>query len=258
MHNLSYDLSLILQEANLNTRINVNKKQGNRFYSAQIGNLLFVDSMNMISGSLGKLAEEHIKHGGSLDYSEHALRSLSPHARNLLLQSGKQFLPYEYIQHLNDLETTSIPPKYAFNSMLKNSEISSENYNHVKNVWLSAGCRNLKDYLRYYLKCDVGLLADVYMNFRDTLFKLYGLDCLHYLTLPSIAMDAFLYSNMMKLELVHDPQLYMLLSRNIRGGFVSVIERYIKANNKDVSTSFDESSERSNYLLYMDFNSLYP
>ena len=42
------------------------------------------------------------------------------------------------------------------------------------------------------LYTDVGLLADVFENFRDMAMQYYGLDPAHYLTLPHVSWDAML------------------------------------------------------------------
>ena len=44
----------------------------------------------------------------------------------------------------------------------------------------------------------------------------------------------------------------------IRGGFFSVGQKHVIVNNKDTNSNFDSKSMKSNYLLYVNFNSLYP
>ena len=58
VHNLSYDLNLILKQASPHFEFNLNKRQGFKYYCAQVGKLKFIDSMNMIKGSLSSLANE--------------------------------------------------------------------------------------------------------------------------------------------------------------------------------------------------------
>ena len=57
---------------------------------------------------------------------------------------------------------------------------------------------------------------------------------------------------------VSDPNLYHIIDRNICGGFCSIGQRHIIANNKDTNLNFDSNTMKSNYLLYVNFNSLYP
>ena len=192
-----------------------------------------------------------------MHFTKQSLSYLPESAQSLLLESGKQFLPYEYISSLSKLNETSLPPKAAFYSSLSDNHISDEEYTHALKVWEACKCNTLMDYLKLYLEMDVGLLADVYLQWRQTLLDLFKLDCLYFLTLPSYAIEAAFLQSKIKLDCVSDPNMYQLLSRNIRGGFCSVGRRYVKANNKHVNANFVQGS-KSNYLLYIDFNSLYP
>ena len=67
--------------------------------------------MNMLKGSLNSLANEHIKNTGDLTFTKGTLSHLPPDAQNLLLSSGKQILPYEYLSSLDKLRERSLPPK---------------------------------------------------------------------------------------------------------------------------------------------------
>ena len=213
--------------------------------------------MNMIKGSLSSLANEHIKNTGDLTFTKETLAHLSPEAQNLLLSSGKQYLPYEYLTSLDKLQERSLPPKAEFYSSLTDSHISDEEYAHALKVWELCKCQTLIDYVNLYLDMDVALLADIYLQWRETLLNLFGLDCLYFLTLASYAFEAFLLISDTKLECISDENLFQLITRNIRGGFCSVGKRYAKAHNKHTSPHFKQGDE-SNYLMYIDFNSLYP
>ena len=256
-HNLSYDLTLILKQASSSYNIDVKKKSGMRFYCGSYDKIKLIDSYNMIKGSLSNLAREHIKNNGSLRYTKECISHLPKIAQDLLLNSGKQFLPYEYLSSLDKLNETSLPPKEAFYSHLSKSHISDDEYAHALQVWNACQCNTLLDYIQIYLDLDVALLADVFLQWRNTLMNLFELDCLYFLTLPSYAIEAFYYKTQTKLESVNNPDLYHLISSNIRGGFTSVGKRHVVADNKDVNPHF-KPGDKSSYLLYVDFNSLYP
>ena len=256
-HNLTYDLTLILKQANLSFDFSVNKKSGFKFYSATYDKVKLVDSYNMIKGSLSSLASEHIKNSGDLRYTKETISYLSQTAQDLLLNSGKQFLPYEYLTSLDKLNDRSLPPKEAFYSHLSKTHISNEDYAHAVQVWNECKCNTLLDYVKIYLDLDVALLADVFLQWRHTLLDLFQLDCLYFLTLPSYAIEAFYYKSQTKLESVSNPDLYQLISSNIRGGFTSVGKRHVVADNKDINPQFKQG-DKSSYLMYVDFNSLYP
>ena len=52
---------------------------------------------------------------------------------NLLKQKG--VYPYEYIDSLEKLNETQLPPIEAFYSTLKQETITEEEYKHAQNVW---------------------------------------------------------------------------------------------------------------------------
>ena len=109
-----------------------------------------------------------------------------------------------------------------------------------------------------YLNLDVAFLADIYLQWRSILMGLFKVDCLYFLTLASFAIEAMYYICGVSLDSISDPNLYHIINKNIRGGFCSVGQRHVIANNKDTNPNFDGRHMESNYLLYVDFNSLYP
>ena len=46
--------------------------------------------------------------------------------------------------------------------------------------------KNLREYLECYLISDITLLADVFNNFRKIIFDNLGLDCVKYISAPSL------------------------------------------------------------------------
>ena len=85
----------------------------------------------------------------------------------LELLKRKGVYPYDYVDRLDKLAETQLPPKEAFYSRLSGDNISDEDYEHAQNVWEAFDCKILKDYHDLYLKSDVILLADVFETFRD-------------------------------------------------------------------------------------------
>ena len=120
------------------------------------------------------------------------------------------------------------------------------------------GCRTLKDYVNLYLNLDVAFLAGIYLQWRCVLMDLFNLDCLYFLTLAPFAIKAMYHKCRVSLDSISDPNLYHIINRNIFGGFCSVCQRYVIENNENTNPNFDSRSMKSNYLLYVDFNSLHP
>ena len=116
------------------------------------------------------------------------------------------------------------------------------------------------EYHDLYLKSDTTLLADVFEAFRKPFFlkkkKDYGLDPCWYLTAPAFAWDGMLKMTGVKMELLKDLDMHQFFETQIRGGVSTAFHRFANANNKYMK-DFDETKP-SNFLMYLDANSLYP
>ena len=109
------------------------------------------------------------------------------------------------------------------------------------------------------LKCGKVVCAEFFIFMGSLLGRIQGdRKPVSFLTLASFAIEAMYYKCGIKLDSISDPNLYHIINRNIRGGFCSVGRKHVIANNKDTNPNFDSKSMKSNYLLYIDFNSLYP
>ena len=113
----------------------------------------------------------------------------------------------------------------------------------------------MKNYHDLYQKTDVLLLADVMTVFRKTCKKAYGLDALYYYTSPGLAWDAMLKHTGIELDLISDPDMYLMVEKGIRGGVSTIMKRYVRSNNKYVK-GYDKESE-SVFIPYLDANNLY-
>ena len=154
------------------------------------------------------------------------------------------------------LSTTEIPTKTCFYSKLNDEHISEEQYEHAQNVWNEFGCKTMRNYHDLYLKTDVLLLADVMENYRDICIGNYGLDPLWYYTAPGLAWDAALKISDIKLELLTDPDMYLMVEAGIRGGISTITKRYAKSNNPYMKADYNPN-EKTNYIMYLDANNLY-
>ena len=122
--------------------------------------------------------------------------------------SGNQFslflrkgvYPYDYVDCLQKLDETSLPPKEAFFSKLTGEDITDEDYQHAHTVWKEVNIESMKDYHKLYNLADVLLLADIFENFRSICMNYYGLDQAWYLSAPDLAWDATLKMTKLQLE----------------------------------------------------------
>ena len=58
----------------------------------------------------------------------------------------KGVFPYEYIDGLDKLKETKLPPIKKFYSSLKNKHIAKTDYARAQKLWDKLGCKNLSDY----------------------------------------------------------------------------------------------------------------
>ena len=71
----------------------------------------------------------------------------------------KGVYPYDYVDSVDKLLETPLPPKEAFYSRLNDAETTNENYEHAKTVWKEFRIKTLKEYTSLYNKVDVLQLA---------------------------------------------------------------------------------------------------
>ena len=209
----------------------------------------FIDSFKFMAASLDSLVN---------NLPEDAFNNLKKYytGDKLSLVKRKGVYPYEYMDTLERLKETKLPPKEAFYSKLNNEDISDEDYAHAQNVWRMFKMEHFQDYHNLYNKTDVLLLADVFESFRNICIKNYELDPAHYYTAPGLAWDACLKMTGVKLELLSDIDMLLMVEKGIRGGVSMISNRYGAANNKYMGDKFNPS-EPSKYLTYSDANNLY-
>ncbi len=121
--------------------------------------------------------------------------------------------------------------------------------------FLAFNCETMKDYHDLYLKTDMLLLADIMTEFRRVCKEVYELDALHYYTVPGLAWDAMLKITEVEIDLISDPDMYLMVEKGIRGGISTITKRYAKANNKYIK-DYDKD-QMSVYIPYLDTNNLY-
>ena len=213
--------------------------------------LRFIDSFRFLGTSLEKLASYLTIDELKILRSE--FRHLSAENFNLLTRKG--VFPYEYIDSVDKLRETCLPPRESFYSSLTGETVSESDYAHATNVWHTFSIEALGQYSDLYLKTDVLLLADIFQNFQNTCIKSYDLDPAQYYTLPGYTWDAMLKHTGIEFELLTDIDMILFVERGIRGGLSQCSNRYARANNKYMS-SYDPSKP-SSYLMYFDVNNLY-
>ncbi|GMF35064.1 unnamed protein product [Phytophthora lilii] len=88
---------------------------------------------------------------------------------------SKGVFPYEYITSFDVLNETKLPPKSAFYSKLRCTNISDDEYKRVQFVWEYYQMKTIKDLLIWYNNLDVGPFIKAIQKQRE-LFKRFDLD----------------------------------------------------------------------------------
>lgn len=104
----------------------------------------------------------------------------------------KGVYPYEYMDSKEKFNETFLPDRSALFSSISDQSISQSDDDHAKIVWKMSQISNMGGYHDLFMEPDVILLVDVFKNFRDLCFNIYGLDPAHFYTAPELALQAAL------------------------------------------------------------------
>ena len=254
-HNLkNYDGHIIIKALNDKgfKNIQVIAQNFEKYISFSFSHLKFLDSFSFLTSSLDTLVKNLSEEGQ--DKFKHVFEGITePNQKQLLLKKGTY--PYDYMTGMNVFDETELPFQDKFYSKLSESGISDADYLHAQNVWRTFNIRNMGEYHDLYLKTDVGLLADVFENFRKIAILNYGLDPANYYTLPNYSWDCMLKNTGVVLEQITDIDMYQMIEQGLRGGVSVISHRYAKANNKYMNEH--DETKQSSYITYLDANNLY-
>ena len=149
-------------------------------------------------------------------------------------------------------DQTSLPSKEHFLNRLYDKR---EQYTYARRVWETLKCNTMKDYHKHYLITDILLLHDVFENFRKMSLETYGLDPIHYYSLPGVSWDAMLKYIGVELELITDPDMHLMAGKSMRGSINNICHRHATSNHPSMDTYNQNEEPRT--LPYQDANSLY-
>lgn len=191
-HNASrYDTHLILTHMQDRHMKKVGKEIGGlalnseAFKTLQIRSYKFLDSMAFLSCGLDELLQElGDKHTFNILDQMKLYKPHEKEKRDMLTRKGH--FPYEWFDSFEKLNETELPPRSDFFSTLCNKTISKKEYANAKKVWKEFECQTFKDYVDIYVRTDVGFLAEIWGDFRDTIINETKLDPCHYISLPQV------------------------------------------------------------------------
>ena len=112
-----------------------------------------------------------------------------------------------------------------------------------------------KTFHNHHPVTDKLLLADVFENVNKMSLETYGLDPIHYYSLPGLSWDAMRKYTGVQLELITDPDMHLMVEKSMHGGISNICHRYATSNHLSMDTYKENEEPRT--LTYQDANSLY-
>ena len=228
---------------------------GEKYLSFQVGNLRFLDSFQFLSTSLENLVDILKDKGSTTDDYVDKFVHTTKHIGDDKRVFAKGVYPYSYMTGRDKFAETKLPPIEAFYNTLNDEPLAEKDYARAQEIWSHFDMKTMQDYHDHYLLTDVLLLADVFENFRTTVYHEHHLDPLHFITLPSLAWTSAMKYTRAKLDLITDPDMYLMIENNMRGGIATISHRHAVANNPQLE-GYDPDKPHS-YITYLDANNLY-
>ena len=215
-------------------------KRNNTFMCLSTDQLKFVDMINYIAP--GFSYDKYLKAYGC--------------------EVTKGHFPYEYMDRLERLDDTALPPKEAFFSRLKNEGISDEDYASCQEAWRVNGMTTLRDFLVWYNNKDVV----PFLQAIDRQFAFYrqrGIDMFKQgISVPGLTL-LYLFNDLPEKTYFtifneKNKDLHDLVKANIVGGPSIIFHRY---HEKGVTTlrrnEYGEAARPCRAIVGYDANALY-
>ena len=212
----------------------LNFKIPNKKYSIKI-----IDSLSFLQGNLDSLSKD-------LDDDLKIVTKNEFQNDFKYVNKKLENFPYTYLNPEN-LNKKKLPEMKEFDNILTMKNITKEEYDEVQKFYKNMKFKNLKEYLECYLKSDITLLADIFNNFRKMIFNEFELDCVKYISSPSLSKDCALKYSKCKIEHIKDVTIFQFVKNSIMGGVSNSINPFVKLDDIKNET-----------IAYNDISSQYP
>ena len=169
-----------------------------------------IDSLAFLQGNLDSLSKE-LDNKLKIVTKKHFTKNFK------LVNKKLENFPYIYVNP-NNLHEVNLPEKQHFNNILTMKDITDDEYNEVQLFYKNMEFKNLREYLECYLTSDITLLSDVFNNFRKIIFDEFQLDCIKYVSSPSLSKDCGLKYSKCKIEHIKDVDMFNFVKNSIMGG----------------------------------------
>ena len=150
----------------------------------------------------------------------------------------KGFFPYEWMDSLDKLEHSSLPPHEAFFSTLKNENISNEDYQYCQQVWSTNNMQTFRDFLIWYNNLDVQPFCDA-LEKMCAFWKDKRIDMLRQgISIPGVTLT-YLFTTLesdifFSLFDEKNKDLYYLFKKNMVGGPSIIFHRHHEAGKTNI------------------------
>lgn len=177
--------------------------------------------------------------------------------------AGKGFFPYDYIDSLDRLSETALPPHECFYSKLKQSNISPEDYQFCLMVWMNEGMTTLRDFLVWYNNLDVEPFLEAIAK-QFTVYQSKGIDMFKdAISVPGLSVK-WLFNETASRDIPiplidkKNSDLYQTIKQNIVGGPSIVFHRYHEKDKTYIRQhQFHAESKLCKQVYGFDANALY-
>ena len=225
-----------------NVRINCIGENNDRFKMIQFRipdkkySIKVIDSLSFLSSKLDDLGK---------DLEDDKKIQLKSHFKSKFRLVNKKSSNFPSVKKDN-LDQVNLPDKSQFYNILTMEKINTIQYNKVKQFYKFMKFKNLKEYLECYLTVDILLLNNVFHNFRQMIYDKFQIDCVRYISAPSLTKDCcFKYTNS-KIVTIQDISIYNFIKNSIKGGLSDSISPRVSLDNENQT------------IGYIDINSMYP
>jgi hypothetical protein len=243
LHRLGLGSLRVLQKGSLENFLYIRvKTAGGLSYEFKDSYRLFSAGIANIINSLPQTIVDQVDDYFGPEYGKHARK--------------KNFFPYSYCKNEQELrDCVNPPPQAAFFSQLSGSTLTDDEYAIFLNTWDSLKCRNLMQYLIFYLHVDTILLGIFMKYYQNIVFDQFKLGLFHHLSLPQLSWNQALLFTRCSIHQITDPNIYFAMKRNIKGGLVTCSRSAAISNHPDCP-NYDNSKQHT-YIAQLDICSQY-
>jgi len=146
--------------------IRVTPLNGEKDLYFQVRNLRFIDSFLFVSTSLDNLMS-------LLGREKFAHTTKFLRRQSSLCKERLSLLVHDRAREIRGNE---LPPIEAFYNTLEDEPYPPKNYDRARKISAHYDIKTMQDYRDHYLLFDILLLADVFENFRNSIYKQHCLD----------------------------------------------------------------------------------